>query len=483
MSDKEMTKAKELVEEIVSHQKHAVDRMAQFDKQIEQLQTAQRKIAESQDQSIKRPVGDDTILSRYRDPNGDLILKTKSVKQKIEGRGVVSFEQEGLIDAVEPANDWHGELLKMVEDRTLARMVMTEPSTPRFDKKLYRHLMKAPTTILPSIKKAFNDSAGDGAALIPDQFISDLWEPFAQRGNLRSLLRTQEVDRSTILIPRLDRGSRPYLKGKVVSNDPALYQASDIATAQKTINIGGLATRLICDDAAMEDAAFAMTGLLRSVLGQDIEDAYEDCMINGDTSGAQDTLSSWNIRDRWGTTPPLGTSSDHRLLFNGWRKQSFDKSTEEDCGAAAMTFDKVISALGKMGEYGVSDKVMIVSPEVMTGCIFKMTQVQTLDVFGDRAVVLRGQIASLMGMPVIMSRWMSADLAASGKYTGAGATSGALIVSRDSYYEYLRRGITVETQKDINSGSINIVATLRSVMDSPDPAGKKNVTFLFNSTY
>ena len=103
--------------------------------------------------------------------------------------------------------------------------------------------------------------------------------------------------------------------------------------------------------------------------------------------------------------------------------------------------------------------------------------------FGDRAVVLRGQIASLMGMPVIMSRWMSADLAASGKYTGAGATSGALIVSRDSYYEYLRRGITVETQKDINSGSINIVATLRSVMDSPDPAGKKNVTFLFNSTY
>jgi HK97 family phage major capsid protein len=483
MSDK-LNEAKKLVHDLVQSQKSSDNRFAQIEKKLDDLNVANRKIAEhvTDNKSIARPIGDDTILSRYREEDGTLILKNKTIKKQIEGRGTMSFEQEGLLDAAVPANDWHAELKRQVEERTLARMTMAEPYTPKADATLYRHLLKAPGAILPSIEKAFNDQAGTGAEFIPDEFVSSLYEPFAQRGNLRSLVQSQQVDRNTILIPRMNRGSRPYIKSQIVSNDPALYQASDIETAQKTINIKGYATRIIVDDAAAEDSAFAMTSLLRSTLAQDLEDAWEDCAINGDTTGAQDLLTGWNIRGRWGANG-LGTASDHRLLFNGWRKEAFSKASTHDIAAAGqpyLEFTDLISMLGKMGEYGVSKHVLICSPEVMVGGIMNMTQTTTLDKFGSNAVILKGQIASVMGMPVIMSRFMSSDLAATGKYTGAGATSGCLIVSMDSYYEYLRRGITVETDKNIASGGIEIVATLRSVLGSPDPAANKNVCFGFN---
>jgi HK97 family phage major capsid protein len=482
---REMNEAKKVVAEIVKHQRTSSDRMSQFEKQVEDLKTAQRKMTEAVAQkNVVRPVGDDTILSKYRDADGGLVLKTKSVKVEVDGRGSLTGQQEGLLDAAIPANDWHQELLEQVRERTLARMVMTDPYTPKADLKLYKHLMKAPQTILPSINKAFNDQAGTGSEFIPDEFVSSLYQSFEQRGNIRALLQTVEVDRATILIPRMDRGSRPYIKSQIVSNDPALYQASDIATAQKTINIVGLASRIIVDDAAAEDAAFAMTSLLSSTLSQDIEDAFEDACINGHTAGTQDDLANWNIRQRWGSTG-LGTSGDHRRLFDGMRRLALStKNSKVDVGGTAATFNNIISGLGQMGEYGVADKVIIVSPEVMVSSIMNMTETKTLDVFGPQASVLQGQIASVLGMPIIMSRFMSSDLNATGVYDNVTKTrSGMLIFARDSYYQYLRRGITVESQKDVRNGGIEIVATLRSTMTSPDADAKKNLCFLYNIAY
>ena len=477
--------AREALNKLIVQQQNATEKMNQFETKVDDLKKIQKALVETQNQP-SQPVGDDSILSRYRDENGSVVLKNTTVKKHIDGRGSVPVQQEGLLDATIPANDWHAELLEQTQKRTLARLVMRDPYTPNADAKLYKHLMKAPKVILPSIQRAFNDQAGTGAEFIPDQFSTDLFESFQQRAGLRGLLQSQEVERQTLLLPRMDRGSRPYIKGQITSNDPALYRASDIATSQKQISIAGLASRIIVDDAASEDAAFAMTSLLQNVLSQDIEDAFEDCMINGDTTGAQDDLPNWNVRSRWGSNG-LGTASDHRRMFNGMRKIAFDRASTHDiaaAGASTLEYADLIAMLGKMGEFGVSDKVIVVSPEVMVSGIMNMTETKTLDVFGPSAAVLKGQIASVMGMPVIMSRFMGADLNAAGKFDNVTKTkSGVLIFARESYYQYLRRGILVETQKDIRAGAIEIVATLRSVMDTPDTADKKNVVFGFNAGY
>jgi hypothetical protein len=412
MSDK-LIEAKKLVHDLVAAQKSSDGRINQMEKKVEDLKKANKALSEhlaSQVPDIK-PIGDDTILSRYRNQDGSLCLHNKSFKQQIEGRGSLTFKQEGLLDATVPANDWHEELLRQTRDRTVARLIMKDPHTPKADARLYNHLMKAPKNILPAVEKAFNDVAGTGAEFIPDEFVTSLHEPWEVMGNIRSLLQTQEVDRSTVLLPRLDRGTRPFIKGQITTNDPALYQATDLVTAQKTINIAGLASR---------------------------------------------------------------------------RKLAFDKASNVTLpgGGAAMDFDDIISALGQMSTYGVSDNVLIVSPEVMVGSLMKLSETKTLDVFGSNAVILKGQIASVMGMPIIMSEYMPNDLNSTGVFDNVTKTkSGCLVVSMGSYWEYLRRGITVETDKDIRSGAINVVATLRSVMGSPDADAKKNVCFIDNITY
>ena len=79
---------------------------------------------------------------------------------------------------------------------------------------------------------------------------------------------------------------------------------------------------------------------------------------------------------------------------------------------------------------------------------------------------------------------MSADLAATGLYVNGTApaayTSGFVLFNPDSWSQYVRRQITIESQKEIASGAIQIVSTMRAVMDSPDAASVKNVAYGFN---
>ena len=100
---------------------------------------------------------------------------------------------------------------------------------------------------------------------------------------------------------------------------------------------------------------------------------------------------------------------------------------------------------------------------------------------GSQATVLSGQVASLLGMPVVISRYMTADLNNAGVWDNVTKTqTGYVIFNRNSYVQYLRRGLQVESQKTIASGSYEIVASLRSVMGSADAAATKNVAYQYN---
>ena len=78
-----------------------------------------------------------------------------------------------------------------------------------------------------AIQKAFNDSAGVGAEWIPDQFASELYYNLEDQIQLPRVvadnMQRQAVERNTILVPRMSRGGRPYLKGTVTSDSPAQY--------------------------------------------------------------------------------------------------------------------------------------------------------------------------------------------------------------------------------------------------------------------
>jgi hypothetical protein len=482
MDNNKIDEAKRLISGIVSHQKNTDDRLRNFEDQVKDLKKAQKLLAEGQAKTYTPEIHDnDYALKQFQNEDGSVQWNTQTVSKNIEGQGRVNIQQKGLLDTDVYANQWHCDLVKMNQDRSLARMMMKDPYTPKADMKLYSHLQKAPSFMKGAINKIFSDSAGTGSEWIPDEFKTELYSTFEVPRGLRALLPSVQMERETLLIPKLSRGGRPYIKG-VATDDLAKYQASTIETAQKTIRAKGLATLMNIDDSAGEDSAFAIIPALSKQIAQDLEDAFEDCMINGDTAGAhQDDIANWNIRERWGATG-LGGSSDHRRLFLGMRAAAFDKSSTKDCGAVALTFANFMDAVGQMGELAVGNKVCVVSPEALVAHFLQLGEVVTLEKFGPQATVKTGQLASLAGIPIVMSRFISADMkGATGLYDNATKDStGFLLFNSDSWSQYVRRQITIESDKDIASGAIQLVSTMRAVMDSPDAASVKNVVYGFN---
>ena len=487
MSDtKLVNEAKAILEGIKSHQRTSTEKLSQFEKQLDDLKRAQRLIQEAnvqpqiKDDHLNAP---DYMLKSFVGEKG-VRWSAEKRNMQIAGRGTVTIEEKGLLDSDEPVNQWHADLIRINKERSLARLIMNTPNTPKSDLKLWKHLQKAPSFMRPAITKAFNDSAGVGAEWIPDQFAANLYFNIEEKSQLPRVvadnLQKQAVDRQTILIPRLERGGRPFLKGKITTDNPAQYQASTVTTSQKSISIKGLACRYLIDDAAQEDSAIAVVPALQRQISMDLIDAMEDALINGDDSGThQDDIANWNIRGRWGTSPSLGGSSDHRRMFKGMRKQAFDRSVTADLGT--FNFANLLGLKAQMGELAMQDVVLFASPEAVLANLLELTEVKTIDVFGPQATVRTGQIAAIAGMPIIMSRFLSADLNASGLYDNVTKTkTGILMAHAPSWYIFERRGILVETDRKIDVGGTDVVATMRATFDTLDLDATKNVAFGFN---
>jgi HK97 family phage major capsid protein len=473
--------AKKILSDIVTHQKNNTDRLSQFDKQVDELKRAQRLLEESVYRGgNETTLNDDSELKSFIRKDGSIQWTTeKGYVDTKNGRQQV--ENKGLLDAETPANEWHSKLIEINTQRNMARLLMREGFTPKLDAKLQKHINQAPRNIKAAIEKAAYDAAGVGGDWVPDQFSAQLYEAYTTPRTVRSLFAETPMDRNVLLVPRLDRGGRPYLKGQVTSDNPANYTASTIATSQKQISAQGLATRYVIDDALAEDSAIALIPTLQRQIAEDLASAVEDAIINGDTAAThQDDIANWNIRERWGSSG-LGGSADHRRAWIGLRAAAFDRSSTED--ASSFDFAKILTILSKLGELSSSDKVIIASPECIVANFLGLTQVLTLDKFGPAATILPGggQIANIAGMPIVMSRFMGDDLNASGLYDNVTKTkTGMLLVARDSWQMFGRRGVVVEQDKDITAGAINLVATERVTFNTLDADSTKNVAYGFN---
>ena len=238
-----------------------------------------------------------------------------------------------------------------------------------------------------------------------------------------------------------------------------------------------MASRFLIDDAAQEDSAIAVIPALQRQIVMDLNDAMEDALINGDDSAVhQDAISDWNLRGRWGTTPALGGSSDHRRMFKGMRKQAFARSASADL--SSFDFTKLLGLKAQMGELALQDVVIFASPEAILANLLELDQVLTVDKFGPAATIVSGQIANVLGMPIIMTRFMGADLNNSGLFDNVTTDkTGILMAHAPSWYIFERKGILVESDRKIDVGATEIVATMRATFDTLDLDATKNVAF------
>lgn len=474
-----MDAVKQIMGELKTLRTNQDEKVATIEKQVNAIKEAQRIMEESVYRADSAEItGTDDQLKKFVGEDGSIRWTTGKTRVKTAA-GLTTVTESGLLDTEENLSNWHVEMKRLANDRMMIKsMLVGDKSTPKMDLAIARHLAVAPRSIAAQISKANYDGSGVGAELIPDQFLAQLHMEYQVPTVVRSLFNEVQMTSNTMLAPRIDRGGRPYIKGTVTSDNPALYPVSTVSMGQAQITAKGLATRYILDEELIEDSAVLLLPAMQRMIAKDMRDALEDAIINGDSAAThQDDIANWDIRGRWGSTG-LGGSNDHRRLFVGLRAAAFDKSTTLNINS----FDaaKMLELISQLGEYAASDKVLIVSPEALYENLMGLEQLITLDKFGPQATILTGQLGSIFGMPVVVSRFMSDDLATTGKYTGSGATTGMLVVSRESWNIFARRGIQIQQEQDITSGAYNMVATERLTFDSLDASTVKNVAFGFN---
>jgi len=425
----------------------------------------------------KQPDGTD--VTRFVKADGSIRIRSEKVVTTF-AKQPVHTETKGLFDSA-PADQWHADLLRLTSARHVYRKLTGNTSSPVLDGRIIEHCSRATGKMRDAVERAISDSAGSGAEWVPDAYSTELYEEYFAPAGIDALFPIVDVPAAgALIIPGITDNIRPYLKGKVTSDNPANYTGSTPTSSSTTITPQGFAALVRVDDSVVEDSIFAMLPELNRRLSRGVRDAYEDAMINGDSAAThQDAIASWNIRSRWGASG-LGSSADHRRGFIGFRALAADRSCTVD-QASGQTVAKIMEELmGGLGERGVEDAVLIVSPEVFFKKILTDTNMLTVDKAGVAATLLRGQVAQIAGVPVVVSRWMSADLAASGLYTGSGAKSGVIAVSRSEFKHYQRRASLVEMEKEVANGSYALVATLRRSMATCSGASAAVVRYGYN---
>ena len=475
MDNELVKKASSIIDEIRSHQKTTDDKLQNLDRQIDDLNRATKMFAEARAKPVTTVTGPEDALSLYVQKDGVQLVEERRMVQTPNGTTPVTVK--GLLDD-DPVCEWQQGLQKIANDRALLRMMQRNPHTPQTDLKLYKHLLKAPRSIRPALEKAYSDVAGSGLEWIPDSFAPSLFESFKVRSSLADAFETVKngISSNTLLIPRIDKKGTPYVRGAVT--DSSSLEKTTVTTAQASISIPSFAVSMVIDSNAAEDSFINIMSALRSAAVDDIRDGFEDCCINGATNPIQDNLPNWNIRSRWSGT--LGSSTDHRTGFNGLRYHAFDKGSTDDL-SDSLDYDELMALRYQIGEQGYNDCMIIVSPEIYIKYLLAMTQLVTRDVYGEKAVVLSGEVSQIAGMPVICSRYLGADMNLVGKYDNSTKTkSGILIVNRSSYKIFERSGLQVEQNKDIQTGGINLVCNYRAILASADASATKNVSYGFN---
>jgi len=392
-------------------------------------------------------------------------------------------KQDGSLDVAGMATDttdrgeWHQEFKQLVDDRNLAKLMTKSGSVPQLDAKLNAHMKSAPV----EVRKAFSDSAGVGAEWIPDLLLPNLVSKLYTPRAVEALFPTMAMTTKEIRLPFLTLKATPYVKTGATYGT---ITATDDVTSQVSLTAKSIAARITVDEDASTDSVVAGLDYARNSLADAIASAVEDAIINGDTAGTHmDDIANWNPRSRW-ATGALGDAKDHRKAFLGLRAQAFDTGANRSASGDSLQYDGILETRALMdGAHGIgSNMAFICSPEYYLKYLLAIDEVATIDKIGPQASVLTGQVAVIAGAPVIVSDYLTADLNASGVYDNSTKTqTGYLLVNRDAYMMANYKPLTIDIDREVVNGAVEVVATRRTIFKCMEESSK-TVAFAFNLT-
>jgi hypothetical protein len=384
--------------------------------------------------------------------------------------------QPGLLDDA-PKSDWQAEAQELAEQVSMVRAMGRHPT--KSSAAFREHMAAGPA----EIAKMFADNSGEGAELLPDITMPVLQREAEMARVLEANFNVRNVGPGGGHVsPFLDSDSgQMFMDGVPATNElnPGEKRKSALNFSERQYAIPTLTGVLLCDVNAEEDAIIEWLPIARLRMVETERDAVEDAIVNGDTAAThQDTaLASWSAEGRWGIT---GAANDHRKAFRGLRACAIDASNTTD----ASSLQTVAGMMGHVSRLDVAQAfgsvAYLVNAKFHLAKLALDSNFLTVDKMGPQATLLRGTIGAIGGRPVMNSQFMTGDLAASGLYTGSGATAGALTFNRDRFEIVQRRGLRIDVESQLRSGVRYLIVSTRKLFRSIDATATKNVHYAYN---
>lgn len=211
-----------------------------------------------------------------------------------------------------------------------------------------------------------------------------------------------------------------------------------ISTGKLTMSAKKFLQYFIFPEELREESIPDIVGLGRMELTDAHLRAFETCLINGDSDGVHQD-----------NDVQLGAADLAEKNFDGLRKLGIANSANggDYNFSAAVISDAGLRAMRKqMGKFGVvpRDLVWIAGA---TGYLqmLNTTNVTTVDKYGMNATVLKGELGSYDGIPIVQSGYIKDNLSATGFNTLAGPNTFTthLLVHRKRLYWGTRRPIVM----------------------------------------
>jgi len=395
----------------------------------------------------------------------------------------------GLLDS-RPTHRWQADFQRALEDHTLAitaihgaQALSDGEMMVRGCKPTYEAIQAVWRTAPAAIRRAFDSATGSGGDFIPTPLLaSPMWqvEEYDPDG-LRALFPETQMTSATIEMPLGTNYPVPFKLAAQTGNNPASFPKSTVGTDKLSISASGLVCMVLMHEDATEDSIVPALPFIREAIGRSLAIGERLCIINGDTTASHgDTgLASWDPQGMFGAA---GSGADHYLrAWLGLRHLALDQSNSIDRSTLSLsTIGADLASLqGPRG--GRGDVVLLTSWQAYVSKLVTMSGIVSASDYGSGAPIQRGEVASIMGVPVIATDALTADLNASGVYDNTTMTkTGMLILNRQLYRRFVRVGVSVDLQRDITVGGTYLRARQRLTYQNMAKSGQKTVRYMIN---
>lgn len=318
----------------------------------------------------------------------------------------------------------------------------------------WKELRPASNDLNNVVKLLTATTSGTGDEWVPTNMAGEIWQDMFVASRIASDLPQIPMPTDPFDIPQM--GEATWRKG----GEGAATSSSNNASSKSTLTSTELITEVDWSYNLDEDAVVALMPELRRNLSRSGGEMMDYFVINADSTAT----ATGNINSDDGTP-----ASDNYYLSAGqdgirhlW---IVDKATQANSGGGDALADADLTAgLNDLGKYGMDIQNVRIVPGIEAYfAMLGLTNVATVEKYGNAATIVSGELMRYRGIPVIPTPAMGlteSDYKQS--VTSASNTLGAIsIYNRNMWRVGFRRNLLLEVDRDIRTRQLIMVASFR----------------------